>query len=93
MLCLLCIALSLPVDTMPARTALDEYASAVRQELGRFSPLSGECVAGILSPGGGDWIASFLLVEWRTCAPADDTVHEVTSPTGPSLSCDIWGDS
>ena len=91
-LCLLCIALSLTANTLPAQTAMDEYARAVRQELGRSSPLSGECVVGILLPRGCVWTASFLLVEWHTYAPVGDTVHEVTSPTGSSRSCDIRGE-
>ena len=58
-----------PANTLPAQTALDEYACAVRQDLGRSSPLSGECVDPVA--GGGYWTASFLLAEWRTYAPVD----------------------
>jgi len=56
----------------------EEYASMLRKEVARGSSLSGECKAGILSPEvGKEWTASYLLVEWHTCAPEDDSVHEV----------------
>ena len=72
-----------PVIGLSRSTFLADSAGGVCQyveEGGRkgIQPVRGNAKLGSCPPRWGkEWTASYLLVEWHTCAPEDDSVHEV----------------